>query len=92
MLIGGLASIERAQARELEALTVTEQIDMGITLHVVRKSPDGKKIKRPKPADILRTHCLGGMVQVGGVPDGWDVAEHGEPPSAFYVGPSPSRS
>lgn len=65
MLIGGLASIERAQARRRAASSVVDVVDMGVTLHVVRKPVDGTAVPiPPRESDIVRTHHLGGTVQI----------------------------
>lgn len=79
---------ERRIEKAFAAATVTDRVDMGVTLHVVRKASDGKKVKRPTPENTVRTHHLGGMVQIGGTPEWWDRDAMGEPPPAFYVGPS----
>jgi len=78
---------ERRVEKALASVTSSDRIDMGIELHVVRKSPDGKKVRTPTAANTVRVVPLGGMVQIGGTPEGWDF-EAGDPPPAFYVGPS----
>lgn len=79
--------IEKAYA---DAVSV-DRVDMGVELVVVRKPADGTKVPNPpRPDDIVRVHHLGGMVQIGGIPDGWDRETMGDPPSAFYTGPSES--
>lgn len=64
VLLGtGLASAERRLDKARAADARVERVDMGITLHVVRKPDDGTKIgKAPRPDQILRTHHLGGMI------------------------------
>ena len=84
----GLAAAERRQEKFRASLVEATRVDMGVTLRVVRKSPDGRKVTKATPANTIRTHHLGGMVQIGGIPDGWDRATMGDPPPAFYVGPS----
>jgi hypothetical protein len=79
---------ERRVEKALAGVTSADVIDMGIDLHVVRQSPDGKKVRTPTPANTVRVVRLGGMVQIGGAPDGWNADEQGDPPRAFYVGPS----
>ena len=90
MVLAVTASIgvrERRVEKAMAAVTSTDRVDMGIELHVVRKSPDGKKAKAPTAANTVRVVPLGGMVQIGGVPDGWNF-DDGDPPPAFYIGPS----
>ena len=84
----GLAAAERRQEKFRASLVEATRVDMGVTLHVVRQSADGAKVRRPTPENTVRTHHVGGMVQIGGVPEGWNVATMGEPPRAFYCGPS----
>lgn len=81
---------ERRVEKAYDRLAAVERVDMGITLHVVRKEPDtGQELITGLPRmALVETHNLGGMVQIGGAPEGWDTATQGEPPTAFYVGPS----
>ena len=81
---------ERRAEKALERAASVDRVDMGVTLHVVRQRTDGEKVTEPTPDVIVRTHHLGGMVQIGGAPVGWNRAKQGDPPRAFYCGPSES--
>jgi hypothetical protein len=89
-LTGSLATDERRIAKLRADATQVDRVDMGIVLHVVRKEPvNGAELIRGLPRmTLVKTHHLGGLVEIGSVPDGWDPERDGEPPTAHYVGRS----
>ena len=68
VLIGGLASIERRQARERADIASVDQVDMGVVLHVVRKNPThGERLLPRAPRmTLVQTFAFGGMCTVDG--------------------------
>lgn len=89
MLTGSLATAERRIQKLRADVTRAERIDMGITLHVVKKNPgQGAELIRGLPRmTLVETLHFGGTYQIGASP-GWNAETDGPPPTAHYVGPS----